>query len=175
MRERAFLKRLRRELPQWREEGWIVAESEPAILAHVAAQAGGARRAPLAFAILGVILFGAGVITFFAANWAEMAKIAKLAVLFGGLWSAYAAAGWLLTRNESGERQFGQALLLLGLILFGANIMLIAQIYHIDAHFPNGALLWAVGGLALVYLVPGSARRRRPRPGGAVERARDRW
>ncbi len=158
MRDRAFLKRLRRELPRWREEGWIAAEHEPAILAHVAAQAGAARRAPLAFAILGVIVFGAGVITFFAANWAEMAKITKLVVLFGGLWAAYAAAAWLLTRDESGERQFGQALLLLSLILFGANIMLIAQIYHIDSHYPNGVLLWAVGGLALAYLVPGSAQ-----------------
>ncbi len=156
--DRAFLKRLRRELPRWREKGWIAAEHEPAILADAAAQAGGARRAPLAFAILGVILFGAGVITFFAANWAEMPKLAKLVVLFGGLWAAYGAAGWLLTRDERGERQFGQALLLLGLILFGANIMLIAQIYHIDSHYPNGVLLWAVGGLALAYLVPASAQ-----------------
>lgn len=158
MRDKAFLKRLRQELPLWREKGWIAAEHEPAILAHASTHAGGARRAPLAFAILGVVLFGAGVITFFAANWAEMAKLTKLVILFGGLWAAYGAAGWLLTREERGEQQFGQALLLLGLILFGANIMLIAQIYHIDEHYPNGVLLWAVGGLALAYLVPGSAQ-----------------
>ena len=32
--------------------------------------------------------------------------------------------------------------------------MLIAQIYHIQSHFPNGVLLWALGALAVTYLVP---------------------
>ena len=30
--------------------------------------------------------------------------------------------------------------------------MLIAQIYHIDAHFPNGVLLWSIGALVAAYL-----------------------
>ena len=68
-------------------------------------------RLPSDLNILGVILFGAGVITFFAASWAEMPKLVKLVVLFGGLWAAYGAAGWLLTRDERGESQFGEALL----------------------------------------------------------------
>jgi uncharacterized membrane protein len=37
--------------------------------------------------------------------------------------------------------------------LFGANIHLIAQIYHIDAHYPNGVLIWAVGALLAAYLL----------------------
>jgi uncharacterized membrane protein len=45
-------------------------------------------------------------------------------------------------------------MMLLGVILFGANIQLIAQIYHIDAHYPNGILMWALGALALVWAVP---------------------
>jgi len=30
---------------------------------------------------------------------------------------------------------------------------LIAQIYHIDAHYPNGVLFWALGGLVTAYLL----------------------
>jgi uncharacterized membrane protein len=30
--------------------------------------------------------------------------------------------------------------------------MLIAQVYHIDSHFPNGVLLWSVGALIAAYL-----------------------
>jgi len=43
--------------------------------------------------------------------------------------------------------------LLLGVILFGSNIMLIAQIYHIDSHFPNGVLMWSLGALLAAWLV----------------------
>jgi len=34
--------------------------------------------------------------------------------------------------------RLSQGLWLLGVILFGASIMLIAQIYNIDSHYPNG-------------------------------------
>src|SRR5690606_32493323 len=73
-----------------------------------------------------------------------------LMVLLGSLYTAYGAAGWCLHRDRSPK--IGQALLLLGVILFGANIMLIAQTYHIDEHYPNGILFWALGGLATAYV-----------------------
>ena len=158
MWDRAFLRRLQKELPSWVEHGWLAPQHQQPILDHLASQAGGVRRAPVALAVLGVLLFGTGVILFFAANWDGMAKLTKLVILFGGMWSAYAAAGVLLSRAEDSMPRFAQVALLLGVILFGANIMLIAQIYHIDAHYPNGVLTWALGALALAYLVrPGQA------------------
>ena len=158
MWDRAFLRRLHKELPSWVEHGWLAPQHQQAILDHIASQAGGVRRAPVALAVLGVLLFGTGVILFFAANWDGMAKLTKLVILFGGMWSAYAVAGVLLSRADDGMSRFAQVALLLGVILFGANIMLIAQIYHIDAHYPNGVLTWALGALALAYLVrPGQA------------------
>jgi uncharacterized membrane protein len=152
LRESGFLRRLRRELPVWVRQGWVTPGSEQQILDHVAAQRSpGARDLPLAFSMLGVLLLSAGVITFLAANWSVMPKVAKLAILFGGMWLAYAGAGYAL--RHGGAPQLGEALLLLGVILFGSNIMLIGQIYHIDAHYPNGVLLWALGGMATAYLM----------------------
>src|SRR3989304_4314553 len=151
LRESAFLRRLRKELPVWLQQGWVTPGSVQKILDHVAAQRGtGVRYLPLAFSILGVLLLGAGVITFFAANWSIMPKVAKLPLLFGSMWLAYAGAGYALRYREA--PQLGEALLLLGVILFGSNIMLIGQIYHIDAHYPNGVLLWALGGVASFWL-----------------------
>lgn len=98
-----------------------------------------------------MLLLGSGIITYFAANWSGIPKLVKLVVLFGALWLAYAAA-WQALWNARAPL-LGQALLLLGVILFGANIMLLAQIYHIDAHFPNGVLLWSAGALLAAYLV----------------------
>ncbi len=152
LRESAFLRRLRKELPEWLQQGWVTPGSTQKILDHVAAQRGtGVRYLPLAFSILGVLLLGAGVITFFAANWGIMPKVAKLTLLFGSMWLAYAGAGYALRYREA--PQLGEALLLLGVILFGSNIMLIGQIYHIDAHYPNGVLLWALGGMVTAYLM----------------------
>ncbi|MGK0224364.1 MAG: putative membrane protein, partial [Limisphaerales bacterium] len=41
-----------------------------------------------------------------------------------------------------------------GTLLFGAGIWLIAQIYHIDEHYPNAFLLWSVAALSLAWMIP---------------------
>jgi uncharacterized membrane protein len=146
-----FLARLAKELPEWTARGWVQPGAESAILDYVAAQRGGTPWLTYAFSVLGVLLLGSGIITYFAANWGEIPKLVKLVILFGSLWLAYGAAWHALRDNHA--PLLGQALLLLGAILFGANIMLIAQIYHIDAHFPNGVLLWSLGALVGAWLV----------------------
>ena len=40
---------------------------------------------------------------------------------------------------------------LLGSMLFGVGIWLVAQIYNIDEHYPNGFLFWGLGALALAW------------------------
>ncbi len=151
MRENNFLKRLRDELPLWVERDLIKAEQQKAILNYVAEKVSVARYPISAFSMLGVLLLATGVITFFAANWEAMAKLTKLAILFGAMWGAYGSAYYFTHLKNSPK--LGQALLLLGALLFGANIMLIAQIYHIDEHYPNGVLMWALGGLLVAYLL----------------------
>ncbi len=150
---KSYLKRLQKELPLWVERGWVTPAGQPAILQHLATSGAGTRRAPLAFAILGVLLLGTGVILFFAANWDGLAKLTKLVILFGAMWAAYLAAAYALARPDRVANGFAQALLLLGTILFGANINLIAQIYHISGHYPNAILLWSLGALAVAWLV----------------------
>lgn len=146
MRNDAFQKRLRAELPVWVRRGWIAPQHRQSILDHVATQTQGSPRyLVIVLCAMGALLLGAGVITFFAANWGLIPKAVKLAILFGALGGCYGAAGFCIAR---GLEAFGQGLLLLGVLLFGANIFLIAQIYHIDAHYPNGVLVWAVGALA---------------------------
>lgn len=144
---------LRQELPGWVAQGWVAGEHQEAILASVSGgRSLSGKFLPYALYLLGVILGGTGVFVFFAANWQELAKIIKLALLFGGLWLAYGLA-WAVQTRRSDFRHGVNALLLLGVMLFGANIMLIAQIYHIDAHFPNGILTWALGGMLTAYLM----------------------
>ncbi len=151
MNNSRYLKRLKKDMPEWQKAGWLSENNAKAILDHIASQESSSNLFAYTLAILGVLLLGSGVITYFAANWSEMSKLSKLAVLFGSLYAAYGMGGYLLETNHSPK--IGQALILLGVILFGANIMLIAQIYHIEEHYPNGVLFWSLGGLVTAYLL----------------------
>jgi uncharacterized membrane protein len=43
-------------------------------------------------------------------------------------------------------------------MLFGAGIWLVAQVYHIDEHFPTAFLVWGLGALALAWAMPSVAQ-----------------
>lgn len=151
----AFLKRLKNEMPAWVENGWVSEAHGNAILQRYDTRGDQVSLLSAAFGILGVLLLLSGIITFFAANWDGMSKLAKLLVLFASMLAAYALA--IKPFNRTRFPRLFQAMLLLGAGMFGANIMLIAQIYHIDSHYPNGVLLWALGALLLAWLVPAQA------------------
>lgn len=138
-----YRKNLERDLKRWRETGLIGADTEAAIRADVASRAGGIALAPV-LAVLGAVLLCFAAMTFVAANWQEMSKLARLALLFAGLWGAYAAA-WVL--QGSGMVYLTEAAILLGVGLFGASIMLVAQMYHIAGKPPDAVLAWAGGSL----------------------------
>jgi uncharacterized membrane protein len=154
MRDAAFLKQLRREMPQWIVRGWVSDAGGEAILDDVAARPGLGRMAPVALAVLGVVVFATGVVLFIAANWGVIPRPVKLAILFGGMWAAYAGGGVALARHGSIAQRFGHAFLLLGLLLYCANIALIGQIYNIAGSLPEGALMATLGALALALLLP---------------------
>jgi uncharacterized membrane protein len=64
--------------------------------------------------------------------------------------AAHAAGLWLRWKR-SPQPEVGEALSLLGTMLFGAGIWLVAQVYHIDEHFPNGFLFWGLGAMVLTW------------------------
>ena len=152
MRTRLYLKQLAKDLPDWAAKGWIAPGGADAILADTREKIRAANIAPLAFGILGAITLAAGIITFFAANWQEIPKFAKLGILLASLWLVFGAAAFALRKEASSL--IGQALLLHAVLLYGANIQLIGQAYHIGNHYPDGFLLWALGALVLTALVP---------------------
>jgi uncharacterized membrane protein len=73
-----------------------------------------------------------------------MARLFRLALIFGGLFASYGIAGILFERRHPA---FAHAAILAGVALFGAGIMLVAQMYHIDGHPPDAVLTWALGAL----------------------------
>jgi uncharacterized membrane protein len=80
-----------------------------------------------------------------------MSKLMKLGLIFLALAASHVAHGYCQTR--AALPRLAQGMSLLSVLFFGAAIMLIGQIYHIDAHFPDGIALWAGAGLLTAWLL----------------------
>lgn len=151
MRPPFYVRQLKRDLDDWIARGLVPESSREAILKSAGADSGMSLSAMIA--VLGVILIGAAAMSFVGANWEQMTKLVRLIVLFGTMWAAFAGAAMLHASRPS----LSGALVLLGVLMFGANIMLIAQTYHINAHFPDGIWLWGMGAIAAAALAPSRA------------------
>lgn len=145
--QRLYRKQVSRDLDVWTTRGWVTPQNAEAIRKSLESH-DGASRLPLILSLLGAALLGLGALSFVAANWEEMPRLLRLALLFGALGAAYAAAIWLYAKQH---RAFAEAALLLAALLFGANIMLIAQMYHLPSNYTGGLLAWSAGTLALAW------------------------
>jgi uncharacterized membrane protein len=148
---------LHREIEAWRSEGLIAPPQAEALMERYPVS--GAERAwsRMIFSAIGAILIGLGVILFFAYNWALLPKALKLAMVFAAVLASHGAALWLARRGTA-QRGLVEGLHILGTMLFGAGVWLVAQIYHIDEHYPNGILIWSLGALALAWSLPSLAQ-----------------
>ena len=151
-----FVSRLREEVEQWRQDGTVTAEQAQAILARYPDYEPGfeasRRRQSLvvALSVLGAVLIGLSVITFFAANWDEISRGVKLASLIAGMALSYGAGYYVWQR--SGPTALAVSLVLLGCIIYGAGVHLIGQIYHISVDHPNLSMFWFLGVAPLAYV-----------------------
>lgn len=99
---------------------------------------------------LAVVLFGAAALLLVSYNWQSLPAVAKLTIVFGTILAAHSAALYL--RFGRGAIWPSEAVFLLGCLLYGAGIWLVAQIFHMSAHYPDGVFWWAVGVLPLAFL-----------------------
>ena len=104
----------------------------------------------IVFSGLGAVIVGLGIILLLAFNWDVIPKLGKLGLIFGALAGAHGAGLWL-RGQDSWRPALGEVFSVLGTMLFGAGIWLVAQIYNIDEHYPNGFLFWGLGALALAW------------------------
>lgn len=139
----SYQQKIGRDLERWRAAGWIDEAGARAIRADLASRGRGVGL-PGALAILAAVLIGFAVMSFVGANWQEMSRVFRLGLLTGLLWAAYALAATMFRR---GLDTFGHAAVLAGCAIFGADIMLVSQMYHMDGNAPDVVLVWAAGTL----------------------------
>lgn len=100
---------------------------------------------------IGAILVGVGIFSFIAANWQEMAKAVKISIIVIAMLASY-TGGWFL-REKWHYDKTGEALLLLGAIIYGAGIFLVAQMFHTRGNWPDGFILWMIGTIIMAFAI----------------------
>ena len=145
--------RVERDLKRWQAAGWVSDTGAAAIEADLKTSKSPFSAAPI-LAILGAVLFGFAVMSFVAANWSAMSKLTRLLLLLVTLWGCYGAAAALIQRQL---QAFAGAAILGGIAVYGASIMLIAQMYHMEGNPPDAILMWALGALLAAVLLQSNA------------------
>jgi uncharacterized membrane protein len=150
-----FRKQLKAELPILQSENLISTEQGQAIaqryqLDNLASES--TSKLLVVIYSIGVFLIGIGIISFVAYHWNAMSKGLKLTIIFAAMLTSH-GVGFYLWKVISKSPKFGHALVCLGTLIFGANIGLIAQIFHIKGHWNGLFLPWALGAIIMAYAV----------------------
>lgn len=142
----SFRRQLRPELA-WMRDAGIVPASTAAEIARLygvdAIGAEGSQKLAWAVFLVGVLLIGCGVVALVAWHWEQMSQTRQLLIIVGAMLGAH-ASGYMLWFHGNRPR-LGHALVLLGTLLFFANIGLVAQIFHVSSDGRSGFLALAVG------------------------------
>ncbi len=96
------------------------------------------------------ILIGvAGLMLVIAQNWDDLPIPVRMLTGLIPLFTAYI---WGFLKLHQNDEQTAELAFLLASLLFGVNIMLQAQIFHISSYFPNGVLWWILGTIpTMIY------------------------
>ena len=98
---------------------------------------------------LGYLFVGLALIVLVGNNWDEIPRAIRMWSLILLTVSTHTLAFRVFTKgNKSGAT----GLFLLGNMFFGAAIILIAQIYHLGEHMPDGVFWWAFGILPFAII-----------------------
>lgn len=113
-----------------------------------------AKRSVHTIVVFAALLVGAGIFSFVASNWTEMTKVMKIGVILISMLVSY-GLGWFFHEKKQLEK-VGNAFYLLGTLIYGAGIFLIAQMFHVRQNWPDGLLLWMFGSLAMAFVLRSS-------------------
>ncbi len=151
-----LLRLLKRELAaearSWVDEGIVSEEQASRILdRHGARLPDGTERSVgyIVLLSLAALFAGLSILVFVSANWDEIPRGVRMGTLVA-LTLAFHALG--LQQQRSTNPKIASVWFLLGCLSYGTSIFLIAQIYHLGEHHPDGIWWWAVGTLPFVIL-----------------------
>ena len=139
----------------WVEQGLVSKEQAEKILGLYDAELPSGDKNARGYNILmtlAALFIGLAVIVLVSANWEDIPRAVRMI----GLISVTAATNLMGVRAYHQQREgTAKIWLFLGAIFYGTSIMLIAQIYHLGEHFPDGVYWWMLGILPLALITKG--------------------
>ncbi len=99
--------------------------------------------------LLGSVLIGLGILSFIAANWQEIPHIARLILILFFMIGFYFSGEYFLKKSQE---KLGISMISLGLFSFGAGIILIAQMFQLQAYDVTSWIIWGVAAILLTFL-----------------------
>jgi uncharacterized membrane protein len=146
VRERTWLAE---QLGRWQTEQIVSSEQASRVLGlyESSAELAERGRSKLLLALMGVaaLLVGLAALLLVGYNWHALPAAIKLLIIFGALVAAHVAGFELRFRRHL--PLFSEIAFLLGCLIYGAAIFLVAQIFQLSGHTPDAVWWWAVGVL----------------------------
>lgn len=142
-----YFSRLKSDSQRWIDKGIIDKAAADAILSDVESHKKGYSFSSIVI-LLGLVCLGFAAMTFVAANWDAMPKYGRVLLLLAALWASYIAA---IYANKRSNPLIADFLAMLGSAIFGATIMLVGQLYHLQGATEDAVLIWA-GGTVLAAI-----------------------
>lgn len=99
---------------------------------------------------LGYLFIGLAIITLLGANWDDIPRAIRM---WGLITLTMVTQGVALRKHMKGDKHGAAGFFLLGNLFYGASIILIAQIYHLGEHMPDGIFWWALGCMPIAVLI----------------------
>jgi uncharacterized membrane protein len=98
---------------------------------------------------VGAILIGAGILSFIASNWDVIGKTIKFLLIIG-LFTGSSFTGYKLERNYP---KTAKSFYYLSVLIFGAGIFLVEQMFNLAVDFQSAFLWWSLGILPLAWVL----------------------
>ena len=137
------------ELSLWRRDA-IVSDQQAQRIADLYEGAGelaerGRSKAVFILMAAAATLVGLAGLLLIGYNWEALSRGTKLTMVLGTVALTHAAGFSLRYRRNAAA--LSENVFFLGCLFYGAGIWLVAQAFHLDAHYPDGVWWWAVGVL----------------------------
>jgi uncharacterized membrane protein len=148
-----FLKssqRFKEEITSWVSEGIIDTTQAEALAQKYELHAPPPWYKRTSFVLQGIALLLAamGFFLLIAMNWESLPIPIRTSIGLAPLLVTYIFA---IFQYRKGKENNAELLMAFASLLFGANIALQAQIYHISAYFPDGLLWWILGTMPVIF------------------------
>jgi uncharacterized membrane protein len=146
---RGRLSWLEGEAGRWRDDG-VIDEPTRARIVGGYVPVSAERRSLIALVVVAVLMCAVGLVLLIGYNWDRIPPAAKIGTILIAVAGAFGAASLCYARGRNAP---GEMVAFAGTLVFGNGIWLIAQVLHIEGHFPDAFYWFGMGALACAVLL----------------------